>query len=378
MEKALDSNKTYFPTLYKADQSGAIRIWNIWTVGATIVTEHGQSGGKFQITEDTIKEGKNVGKKNATTPEQQAVAEAKAKHEKQLKKGYVTTLEAAKAGEVDEVVEGGILPMLAFTFEKQGKKIKYPCFVQKKYDGIRMIAVVKDGKCTLWSRTRKQITSLPHIVAEIEENFTGDVILDGEAYNHRFKTNFEHIVHLVRQEEPDKDCTDVEYHVYDVVTPDIFETRFSYLVEDFDILDFTYLKLADTYKVNSEEEVPEFFEKFRADGYEGAMLRNLEGKYVGKRSTDLIKVKEMQDAEFLITGIEEGRGKLAGHVGAFNCITGAGLAFKAKMSGDTSKLKEYFENHDLWKNKLLTVKFQDLTSYGIPRFPVGLRIREDV
>ena len=56
----------------------------------------------------------------------------------------------------------------------------------------RMIAILKNGKCTLWSRTRKPITSLPHIVAEIEANFVDDTVLDGEAYNHAFKTNFEH------------------------------------------------------------------------------------------------------------------------------------------------------------------------------------------
>lgn len=80
--------------------------------------------------------------------------------------------------------------------------------------------------------------------------------------------------------------------------------------------------------------------------------------------------------EFDIIGIEEGRGKLSGHVGAFVCMTDEGQEFKAKMSGSTEKLKEYFENHDLWKKKQLTVQFQDLTAYGLPRFPVGLRIKE--
>jgi DNA ligase-1 len=46
------------------------------------------------------------------------------------------------------------------------------------------------------------------------------------------------------------------------------------------------------------------------------------------------------------------------------------------MSGSTERLKEYFENPKLWRGKILTVQYQALTSYGIPRFPVGKAIRD--
>jgi DNA ligase-1 len=375
-----------FSTLYKKNNSGSLQYWQIsvyedsdHSIDWIIETEYGQLGTDSpQTTFDTISEGKNVGRSNETSVMGQAIAEAQAKHEKQRKRGYVDSLAAAEAGELDELIEGGIVPMLAFTFEKQGNKIKYPCYVQGKLDGLRMIAILKDGVCTLWSRSRKPITSLPHIIKEIEDNFKQDIILDGEAYSHRFKDNFEHIVHLVRQEEPDEKCTDVEYHIYDTVNDKAFDYRILLLTNKFSAPttpNFKYLKLVDTHMVEEESQVPEWFEEFRSQGYEGAMLRNADGFYVHKRSSDLIKVKEMQDSEFEIIGIEEGRGKLAGHVGAFVCLTDDGQEFKAKMSGSTERLKEYFEDHSLWENKMLTVQFQDYTSYGIPRFPVGLRMR---
>ena len=92
-------------------------------------------------------------------------------------------------------------------------------------------------------------------------------------------------------------------------------------------------------------------------------------------SMDLQKVKDFLDDEFDIVDIEEGRGKLAGHVGAFICKMSDGKTFKAKMSGDTEHLKDYFENHQRWSGMRLTVQYQGLTSYGIPRFPVGKAIR---
>lgn len=374
-----------FPTLYKKTSTGAIQQWSIFvdasydhSTGYNIITSHGQVDGKLQLGMDPIFEGKNIGKSNETSIEEQAIAEAQSRWEKKLKSGYVDSIEKAQSGELDESIEGGILPMLAFTFEKQGHKIKYPAFIQKKYDGIRLIAIVKNGKCTLWSMTRKPINSLPHIVAEIEKHFKADIILDGEAYNHDFKSNFEHIIHLTRQLEPDPQHTNVQYHIYDMVNDKPFKERIGHLQKCFTIGNpkLQYLKLSETLAIYDEEQVADLYNTFKAEGYEGAMLRNSNGLYVNKRSSDLIKVKEMQDSEFEIIGIEEGRGKLMGHVGAFVCLTEDGQQFKAKMSGSTEKLKEYFENHDLWKDKQLTIQFQDLTSYGIPRFPVGLRIRE--
>jgi len=399
------------PTLYKKGSTGAIQFWTIVVAQACecefdnndkeipkyydiaghsdadnigyagrIKTFYGQVGTESpQTTVDTIFEGKNTGKSNQTTPYEQAQAEAKARWEKKKKYGYVNSLEAAEKGELDALIEGGIVPMLAHTFEKQGKKIKYPCYVQPKLDGLRCIAILENGICTLWSRTRKPITSCPHIIAEIEKNFKEDIVLDGELYNHDLKKDFEKIVSAVRKETPEEGYLNVQYHIYDLVNNSSFDNRTLWLAKKFASMktpNFKYLKLVETHMVEDETQVPDWFLEFSELGYEGAMLRNAASPYVNKRSSDLIKVKEMQDDEFEIVSIEEGRGKLQGHVGAFVCVNDDGQEFKAKLKGDTEKLKTYFENHSLWKGKKLTVQFQDLTSYGIPRFPVGLRIRE--
>jgi len=381
-----------YPTLYKKTNTGALQYWKIFVKETTaerpigtmygvglIVTEFGQlNTDKPQTTEDLILFGKNIGKKNETTPLQQAEAEALAKWEKQKKKGYVESIEAAKAGETDKLIEGGIVPMLAHKFTEQGHKIKYPCYVQPKLDGIRCIAILKDGKCTLWSRTRKQITSMPHIVAEIESHWKADIVLDGELYNHDFKKDFEKIVSAVRKEEPEEGYLNVQYHVYDIVNEMSFKERSSRLFKCFTIGDpkLQYVKWVVTDWAN-EDQVPYYFELFKERGYEGAMLRNADSLYVNKRSYDLQKVKEMEENEFAITGVEEGRGKLQGHVGAFKCVTEDGKEFLAKMSGDTANLKKYFEDHSTWLGKQLTVQFQGLTgASGVPRFPVGKAIRD--
>lgn len=374
------------PTLYKKTSTGAIQYWRIavyedsdHSTAYIIETEYGQVGTDSpQTTFDTIYEGKNIGKKNETSVCQQAEAEATSKWEKQKKKGYVESKSDAEKGKVDDLIEGGIVPMLAHKFTDHAHKIKYPAAVQPKLDGIRCVAILKDGKCTLWSRTRKPITSVPHIVKAIEETFKMDIILDGELYNHAFKANFEHIVSLVRQEDPAPDHEDVQYHIYDLANNDPFVDRNTLLASHwFGNEPNGPLHLVPTLWVKTEDEVMEHFARFRKDGYEGAMLRNINSKYVNKRSYDLQKVKEFDDGEFPIIGIDEGRGKLAGHVGAFVCRTPSGKEFLAKMSGETTKLREYFLDHSLWTGKVLTVQYQGLTGKeGVPRFPVGVVIRD--
>ncbi len=400
-----------FPTLYKKTNTDAIQFWEISVedthverpigtmLAGTIVTKYGQVGTDSpQETRDLIVHGKNTGKKNGTTANEQAYLEAQAKWEKQKKKGYVETKEGAQNDELDALIEGGVEPMLAESYmdvvydmrpghengepqlvkTKESKKIKFPVLVQPKLDGIRCIAIVKDGECTLWSRTRKPITSCPHIVQELEAAFeTMDIILDGELYNHDMKDNFEKIVSLVRQEEPGEGYENIQYHVYDTINEEPFKHRFAKLTRLFRMYEFYGIKMVQTDVAKTEEEGMALFVKHRKAQYEGAMFRNVDSLYVNKRSMDLQKFKEFNDDEFVIVGIEEGRGKLAGHVGSFICVTKEDKKFLAKLKGDTAQLKLYFENESMWKGKQLTVRYQGYTKKeNVPRFPVGLAVRD--
>jgi DNA ligase-1 len=363
-----------FPKLYKKTSTGAIQYWSIWTEGNVIKTAYGQVGGAEQVTSDTINEGKNVGRSNETTAEQQAELEAKSHWDKKKKRSYVEDINRAENAETDIV--GGLDVMLAHTYSKQGHKIKWPAYAQAKLDGIRMIAIIENGSCTLWTRTRKPITGVPHIQKELESLFpNGYHVLDGECYNHSFKKDFEKIVHFVRQEEPAEGHEIVEYHIYDLPQDGTFEERVTLLNKKIPD-NAKYLRKVSTVLVASEEDAVDTFNQMVSVGYEGLMLRNKSGLYVGKRSYDLQKLKEFEDAEFEIVDVEEGRGKLTGHVGAFVLKGTDGNTFKAKMMGEVERLKDYYENHNLWQGKKLTVKYQGLTAYGVPRFPVGVSIRD--
>jgi DNA ligase-1 len=367
-----------FPTLYKKTSTGAIQMWQIETKNNMIVTNYGQLNGKIQTTTDLIASGKNVGKSNETTPKQQAELEAKAQWEGKIKRGYVEEVSRASSGETDNE-KGSWLPMLAHKFSEQGHKIVYPAYAQPKLDGSRMVT---DENFNFWSRTRKPIESADHITNSLKELFKGCPWyprLDGELYNHDYRNRFEDLMHFIRQSETISGSEVIQYHIYDMWHPDetfTFEQRYIWLkgsIPD----DHPYLKLVETIKVDNEEELMEAFEHYLELGYEGAIVRNADALYEHKRSYNLQKIKTFQDAEFPIIGVKEGRGKLQGHA-IFLCVTDDLSEFEVKLKGPTEQLKKFFVNPSTWKNKMLTVKYKGFTNKNkVPRFPVGLRVRED-
>ena len=368
------------PTLYKKTSTGATQFWKIDVFEHPdnsqvydIVTEYGQVGTDSpQITNDSIVEGKNTGKANETSPLEQAEAEAKAKWVKQKeRKGYVESLDRAEAGENDQ--EGGISPMLAHKYSDHGHKIKYPAAVSRKLDGFRCVAVIKDGKCTLWSRQRKSVNSVPHIVKALEERFgSGGIILDGELFVSDIK--FEEIASLVRSKNPKAGHEVVEYHIFDYVGTANFSQRY-------DILSAFKLKkpllLVENEIVNNEDEMMELFHQYVDEGFEGLMIRNLNSLYVNKRSYDLLKVKEMVDDEFDIVGVKSGRGKMQ-DLAIFECQTKEGKRFDVKMKGKLEDLAKYLHDEKLWRGKKLTVQYQNLSADMVPRFGVGLRVYQEI
>ena len=370
----------FFPILYQKTSTGAIQRWQISSFDNVIQTIYGQVNGKLQTTTDIIKAGKNKGKANETSVEQQTELEAFAKWTKQKKKGYVENIESAQNDEVDStVIQGGVEPMLAHKYRDHSAKIKFPCFGQRKYDGIRCIAIIKPNKeVTLWSRTRKPITSVPHIqykLGHMGVKIKETTILDGELYNAKYHDNFEEIVSKVRQQEPAPGHEVIQYHVYDMVSELDYNKRkaiLDWLLLD---LDQNVIVPVETVVLKNEEELQERFAQFVEENYEGLMVRNSKGPYQNKRSYNLQKVKEMQDSEFLIVNVEEGRGKRAGQA-ILVCQTPDGKTFGASPKGTDEYRRNLLKNAKNIIGKQATIQYQKLTNEGIPRFPIARCVRD--
>lgn len=244
----------------------------------------------------------------------------------------------------------------------------------------RCIAVIENGKATLWSRTRKPIYSAPHIVAKLESIYTHEsFILDGELYNDEYRDNFEDLMSLIRQSKPRPGHEAIQYHIYDTVMDEPFHYRREWLRSylDLEILYNNPLVLVETLDVYTLEDALYWQERYEIMGYEGAMIRNFDSPYEsGRRSVHLQKMKSFVDDEFEIIGCNDGRGKDEGTAAAFVCLTNEGKEFRVRLQATYERRKELWSKPEQWRGKKLTVAYKRFTADGIPYLPIGKAIRD--
>ena len=272
--------------------------------------------------------------------------------------------------------------MLAHDEEKHGHKMTYPAYVQPKLDGIRCIAIKEQNVVKLYTRTGEEITSCPHLYYPLNQVMDNGDVLDGELYHH--DVDFDRLSGDVRSQDG-RNNDYVQYHIYDhpVVMGDKKYNQVERVTQIQQYKDnnklVNPLYQVETFVVNNREHALRGLEYYMSQGYEGVMIRSTDATYdFGKRSTNLLKVKKFYEEEYKIIDIVEGKGKLAGHVGSFVCEMEDGQTFKCKLGGEQAELKRLFENRDESIGKLLTVKYQEKTAKGKPRFPTGKGIRWDV
>jgi ATP-dependent DNA ligase len=360
-------------TVYKKTSTGKIQQWRAWVestaTGFLMKVESGQTDGKLTETAgQVIDEGKQ--KRSA---QEQAIFEANSKLSKKRDEAYFDTIEAAQT-------QVKLLPMLAHSFTKRKHNINYPAIVQRKFDGVRCLARLNsDGTVTLMSRKGKEYPHLNHIKSDVAANNSNtNLVLDGELYSDTL--TFQELVGLVKRVtlKPGngEQMLEVSLRVYDCIELNNeadFTSRYETITEV--TTGAEYLSLVENVRVSTESEIHAAQARFVEEGYEGAMVRNLTGAYaIGKRSANLQKVKTFLDGEYPIIGYTDGTGGETGCV-IWECQTPDGQTFRVRPRGTQEDRKVLFQNGSDYIGQQLTVRYQELTDDGVPRFPVGIAIR---
>ncbi len=357
--------------LYKCDSKGKLRLWQIYTKGDKLIQESGLVDGKL-VENSKVCTSKNVGKSNETTGEEQAKLELDSTYRDKLSEGYVTTQKEAESQEI-------ILPMLALDYKKQSKKIDWSgdVFVQPKLDGMRCLAIIKGGKVTLKSRDGKEIQNMEHIIKELS-TIKQDIILDGELYAHG-KT-FQDNMRLIKKYRKDE-TEQVQYHIYDIVLDENFQTRNSRLevyTRAFSSPQMgkrTVVTGVRTTSCSNEKDLKTYHSYNLEEGYEGSIVRHgKKGYELDKRSDSLLKYKDFQDiACEIIDIVPADQRPLWGKP----ILKYKGKTFSAGMKYSHAEREEFLINKKDYIGKTAEIRYFEESEDGIPRFPVMVGIRLD-
>lgn len=374
-----------FPKLFKINSHGKVSEWEITIIKNDkiykIVTSHGDADGKKIIHEKDITEGKV--KRSIL---EQAIQDASRKWEnKKNKELYTENLDTQKLI---------VRPMLANTFsfdlyESKGRsfKISFPAYIQRKYDGIRCISYLKDGEVIIESRKGIPFENFKLLKEELKsilKKLPPNFYFDGELYTNDLE--FEAVSGLIRLHEKSATNKDIDminkinYLIYDFVDTDqlnlVYEERYQILSKILNENKLLRCINVETLLIKELNDIKKYHDIFVKDGYEGIMIRDMKGPYeINKRSKYLQKYKEFMEDEFKIVGFHEGTGDEKGTV-IWDCITNDGKLFAVRPKGTFESRKEIFQEGNSYIGKLLTVIFQEYSTDGVPRFPVGKGIRD--
>lgn len=393
------SNKA--TTLYKLDKKGKVIFWTIEHDSSSYWTTTGlYPDGKKTTTLPTYCKGKNKGRANETTDAEQTELEVASKIKKQKDGGYTETIPTERRFDVSLAAK--------YVERKEKGKLDFPYIYQPKLDGLRCYIIKgEDGELHAYSRNHKEYISVPHILKDelVVELFNrwGDLVLDGELYNHELKSDFNKIVSIVRKTKPSlEDLMEsaelIRFNCFDCYFQNHPEWKYmerndlligwaaQSRVEDSSLVFVSSGGIGDARGsmngfVANEGDVEAKIREYIANGFEGIMLKK-DVPYFFGRSSDLLKYKFFKDEEFKLVDIEEGKGNLKGVASIAWLEDKRGVKFKAGVTGTQEYARDLLKNKDKYIGKMATVKYQDLTPEGedgkggVPRFGKMTAIRD--
>ena len=330
----------------------------------------------------------------------------------ELRDGVTRTDEVAEraraAGAPVRALPAGALdPMLAETaddaFTRQG------WLFELKYDGARVLAVkARDGSVRLVARSGRDATATyPEIARAVRHLPVSEFAIDGEvvALDERGRASFELLQRRFRgRPEPRAEIdTPVVYFAFDALSAAGHDLRALPLAARKDILARFAPRLGFVRFVDHvETEGEALLAAARANSLEGVVAKRADSRYEsGRRSRSWLKIKLPQTALLAIVGFTRGKGAraplgsllLAWHARGklvFAGAAGSGLddATVESLRGALAErrvAKPAFEGAPALRGAVFVrpelvceVRYSDVTSAGMLRHPVFLRVRDDV
>jgi DNA ligase-1 len=184
----------------------------------------------------------------------------------------------------------------------------------RKLDGCRCLAIIdSNGDVKMFSRQGKQFLTLNKVADAVKELGLKNFVFDGEIclVDENGDEDFTSIMKEIRKK--DHTIQNPKYKIFDGLPKDKFEAKYyektliQRLLHLLEIVpkEHAVLSLLKQVRVTAPKAFEDLQIQAHDGGWEGLILRK-DSPYQGKRSKDMLKVKEFHDAEYVITNVTMG------------------------------------------------------------------------
>jgi len=391
----------WLPNLYDLDNKDRFRVFR---AGYTKGVYHSETGLLYKKNGDKGKLIKRAAKVPANTRSKTALDAAKARatqewEDRQRNDTYRECKKPPKCSPEEwRAQDTRRWPSLCMNFKniKKDRIVcdeKHPFYGQPKFNGDRILALIEGKEQVLYSRQMKKKEFLDEIKSQCKKLIKelckrypelSEPGLDGEMFDPNVKHQHSRSK-ISRTKNRHEDEDDICYFLFDLQVFDIpFSERFKMILsmKDFIKENCPNIKVSPYKILTSIADMYRYRSKCEKDGYEeGIVLRRPDLLYTTKkdeRTLDMIKFKNVQDAEYEVIGFKEGSGDREGCVvWKLQDLKDDEITFNCSHKANVEELKDFYSNGKDYIGKILTVEFSEFSDKGIPIFPIGIRFRED-
>jgi len=402
------ANIQKFDDLYARNSQGGIKTWRVEVEDGEIVLVRSFAGllnGKKTPQINKVKEGKNKGKANETTPFQQGISDAQSKWNKRKREGYKSLrdlgllenlegqlLEDALDDALPEVnsdASGNIIPMKAQQFYKDKDRtiprIKFPCYGQPKINGVRAVAEFTPRGLEFRSKKGLVYKLMTHIAnqflpsmffSHVDSGTEVHIIFDGELYIPN--TKLQEIGSAV--DTLSLMTQTVQFHIFDLAIPNFSQRERNEIRDKLLNIDHNmpHIINVETRLINNLEEALAFHQECKEKGYEGSIFRSPLTKYeFGKRPATMVKLKDKESLEFIIVDVIESQNDPG--LAIMRCRNDINNeTFDVVPEGGDELRRKYLLDRRNLIGKLYTVEFYERTSppKELPFHTTGVAVRD--
>ena len=306
---------------------------------------------------------------------------------------------------VNKVLGKNFIPtfeiMLANKYFDKPERVKGNFTLTEKLDGFRLATIIHNDKIEFYSRQGQLVEGLIEVEEDMKEfckvNKIHNAFFDGElvAVNCEELSSDENYKVVTKTARTKGIKHGLKYNIFDTLSYEEFmsqecDTEYykrRWLLNELSKnVNLTYINILPVlYNGSDKDMIMEYLNKARENHKEGIMINLDNGMYEFKRTTNLLKVKVMQDADLKIVDVYEGTGKNKGKLGGiivefiyegntYRCECGSGFSDDERV--------DYWNKSEKILNKIATIQYFEISKnddggYGL-RFPVWThRIRED-